>query len=124
MAASRAVCAGLAGLYFAICVGVVLFTSGWVRGGAGDLAVVALLTHLLGVVLRVDVRWRAAACLALALVLEFGQTLGLVTPASPTWMHMVLGATPDPVDGLLYVGSALLAIGGEWLAIRRLPTEN
>lgn len=99
------------------------FTTGWVRGSIGDLAVVAFIAHLAGVLVPVHVVFRAIAALVFAWSVELLQTLDLVGPDSPEWMHILLGSTYDPEDLFWYTVSAVLAVVLE-LAVRRTGAQE
>ena len=120
----RAVCGGLAALWFAVGVVIWAFTTGVIRGWGGDLAVVAFITHLAGVIKPVHVGIRGGGALLFAFVVEGLQTLKLVTPDSPEWMHVLFGSTFDPMDFVHYTVSAGLAVLGEWVAHRVLGTAD
>lgn len=120
----RAVCAGLAAAWFAVGLAVLVFSSGWVRGAVGDLAVVAFMAHLAGVVWQGDVRVRAAVCFAIAALTEGAQWFGVVGPEDPIWLQILIGRTADPVDVVVYAVSAGLAVGGERLARRAVRTAD
>lgn len=119
MQSTRPICAALALGWFAVGFCVWAFTTGWIRGWVGDLAVVAFIAHLAGVVRPVHVGARAGGALAFAFVVEGLQTLKLVGPDSPEWMHILLGSTFDPMDLVHYAISAVLAVAAE-LGIARL----
>jgi hypothetical protein len=112
-AAARWLCLGLAVAWFCVGFCVWAFTTGWIRGWVGDLAVVAFIAHLAGVVRPIHVGWRAAGALAFAFVVEGAQTLNWVGPESPEWMHILLGSTFDPMDLVHYTLSAILAVVAE-----------
>lgn len=86
---------------------------GWrlLRHTGGDVFAAALLYALVGLAL---VRWtrtrRAALTLGIAVAIEAAQALDLVAPDAPRWVHVLLGATFDPLDLLAYaVGVAVAA---------------
>lgn len=95
---------------------IALFTRGWVRGSLGDLVVVVWLANVLTVAgpLRGRPVWGAAAALSVAVGLEGLQLLDLVERDSPFWMHMVFGATFDPLDLVHYAVGAVLAGAIGW----------
>jgi hypothetical protein len=121
---ARGICAGLAAFWLAIGLAVLLFSSGWVRGAVGDLAVVAFMAHLAGIVWPGDVRVRAAVCLAIAALTEGAQWFGAVGPDDPRWLQVLIGRTADPLDLLVYVVSAVLAVVGERMVMRAVRTTG
>lgn len=85
---------------------------GWtlLRHTGGDVFAAALLYALVGLALRWPRRRRVVLTLAIAGLVEAIQLTGLVGPDAPRWLHVVLGATFDPLDLLAYgVGVALAA---------------
>jgi hypothetical protein len=93
------------------------YATGFVRGALGDVAVVAFIAHLVGIVWNGPVVARAGGALGFAFVVEFSQLLGAVEPDSPWWMHLFLGSTFDPWDLAHYTVSAVLAMLAELLAL-------
>jgi len=85
---------------------------GWrlLRHTGGDVFAAALLYALIGLALA---RWRrtrrVTVALAIAAAIEFAQLLALVGPDAPRWVHIVLGATFDPLDLLAYAAGIGLA---------------
>ncbi|MEZ4321551.1 MAG: DUF2809 domain-containing protein [Myxococcota bacterium] len=120
---SRGLSAALAVGWFAVGFCVWAFTTGWIRGSIGDLAVVAFIAHLVGVVKPVPVVWRAGGALGFATVVECVQLLKLVGPGDPEWMHILLGSTFDPMDLVHYALSAGLAVAGELAGLRLLASR-
>ncbi len=107
----------LALAWLAVGIWVWFYATGFVRGALGDVAVVAFIAHLVGLVWNGPVLARAGGALAFAFVVEFSQLLGAVEPDSPWWMHLFLGSTFDPWDLVHYTVSAILAVLAELIAL-------
>lgn len=98
----------------AVCLVALIYRGpGWrlLRHTGGDVFAAALLYALVGLAL---VRWtrmrRAALTLGIAAAIEAAQAFDLVAPDAPRWVHVLLGATFDPLDLLAYaVGVGLAA---------------
>lgn len=113
MRAGRTVCGALAAFWTAVMAGVLLGTSGWVRGALGDVAVVAFLSALLGVARPASPWGRAFACFALGTAVEGFQALGVVDDSWPRWLQIAIGRTADWADVLAYALGGVLAVVGE-----------
>lgn len=111
---SRKRLALIAAASFAVCLFALIYRGpGWqlLRHTGGDVFAAALLYGLIGLAVT---RWtrvrRIALTGAIAAAIEFTQLLEIVGADAPRIVHVVLGATFDPLDLLAYaVGIAAAA---------------
>lgn len=114
MTARRRRLALIAAACLAICLIALVYRGpGWrlLRQTGGDVFAAALLYALVGLV---RIRWSRRRCLVVALIIAAGieglQLLELVGPDTPRWIHVVLGATFDPLDLLAYAVGIAAAV--------------
>ncbi len=111
---SRTRLALIAAVSLAVCLFALVYRGpGWqlLRHTGGDVFAAALLYGLIGLA---RARWprarRAALTGAIAAAIELTQLLDVVGPETPRVVHVVLGATFDPLDLVAYaVGIAVAA---------------
>lgn len=121
---TRVLCGALAAFWAAVMAGVLLGTSGWVRGALGDVAVVAFLAALVGVVRPANPWGRAFACFALGTAVKGFQALGVVDDAWPRWLQIAVGRTADWGDVLAYALGGVLAVAAEALGAQIVRTAR
>lgn len=99
---------------FGLCLVALVYRGpGWqpLRHTGGDVFAAALLYGLIGLAYpRWPRRGRATLAAAIAAAIEITQAFELLSPDAPRWLHVVLGATYDPLDLLAYAVGIGLAV--------------
>lgn len=112
-------------LLFTVEVLIALFVNdAFVRPYLGDVLAVILVFAAIRAVFAVGPWIAAAVALSFAMVIEFGQLIGILHIlglAHHQWLRVVLGTGFDVKDLLAYAAGALIAVGADRLMVTRRP---